>query len=249
MAISQYDAVLVDMEGTGFTGYYKKGTNLKLSDGITVINVWKPGKCPYYNDEVYKDAMIQFSGNAKNNFTYQDMQRINRVIELAIDYLNKENKDIIDRDKVASYEHIKVEQPEKKKTEAIKFADLQVGGVYLDDKLKKWIFLGQGTLMKDGVRDNRVGGSGCCEYMYMEYPEEELIKVADNTYELNSFFPHPDSYASKKRFFEKINQLDVDSSKPINIQCSNTNFQLLHGVKPEIISQKQMAVEFGRRMR
>ena len=92
MAISQYDAVLVDIENTGFTGYYTKGSNLKLSDGITVVNVWKPGKCPYYDDEVYKDAIIQFSGNAKNAFTYQDMQKINHIIELAIDYLNKENE-------------------------------------------------------------------------------------------------------------------------------------------------------------
>lgn len=238
MAISQYDAVLVDMDGTGFTGYYKRGINLKLSDGVTVINVWKPGTCPYYNGEVYKDAMIQFSGNAKNEFTYQDMQRINHVIELAIDYLNKENENIIDREKESSYDHIKVEKSETKKTEAIKFGDLQVGGIYLDDKLKKWIFLGQGTIMKNGTKENKIGRNAWCEYMYMEYPQEEIIKVANNTYRLNSFFPHPDSYVSKKRFFKKIDQLDIDPSKPINIQCSNENFQLLHGVKPEFINER-----------
>lgn len=247
MAISQYDAVILNMDGTGFTGYYKKNINLKLSDGVTVINVWKPGKCPYHNGEVYKEAMIQFSGNAKNNFTYQDMQRINHVIELAIDYLNKENENIIDREKESSYEHIKAEKSETKKMEAIKFDDLQVGGIYLDDKLKKWIFLGQGTIMKNGTEDNKINGSGWCEYMYMEYPQEELIKVADNTYKSNSYFSPPDSYASKKRFFEKFGQLDIDPSKPINIQCSIGNFQLLHGVKPKPLNER--TVQFGGKIR
>ena len=233
MAISQYDAVLVDIENTGFTGYYTKGSNLKLSDGITVVNVWKPGKCPYYDDEVYKDAIIQFSGNAKNAFTYQDMQKINHIIELAIDYLNKENENIIDREANTSYEHIKIEKPQKKKTQAIKFGDLQVGGVYLDDKLNKWIFLGQGILMVEGNQENRIGINGYCEYIYMKYPEEELIKTGENTYELKNFFPHPDSYASKKRFFEKVDQLEVDASKPINIKCAGENFQSLHGIKPK----------------
>lgn len=249
MANSQYDAVLVDMEGTGFTGYYKKGVNLKLSDGITVISVWKPGQCPYHNGEVYKDAMIQFSGNAKNNFTYQDMQKINKVIESAIDYLNKENENIIDRNKEASYEHIEFEQPKKKKIEAIKFADLQIGGIYLDDKLKKWIFLGKGTILKDGRQDNRCGGSDYCEYMYMEYPEEQIVKSGDNTFVLNDYFPHPDSYATKKRFFQKYDQLDVDQTKPINIQCSNSKFQLLHGIKPTSIRELEMTSELRGRIR
>lgn len=223
MINSQYDAVLENIEGTGFTGYYKKGINLKLSDGTTVINIWKPGKCPSCSGEVYKDAMIQFSGHEKNNFTYQDMKKINYVIELAIDYLNKENENIIERNKQTSYESVMETSAEKKKTKAIKYADLQVGGVYLDEKRKKWIFLGQGNLKKDGNPYNRVG----CSYLYMKYPEkEEISRISNNLFKTEEHYIKPDSYSSKKRFFEKIAQLEMNSSEPLNIQCSGVNYEI-----------------------
>ncbi len=44
---------------------------------------------------------------------------------------------------------------ELKKTSAIKYSDLEVGGVYLDDKQKKWLFLGEGTLLENGEQNNR----------------------------------------------------------------------------------------------
>lgn len=222
MINSQYDAVLENIEGTGFTGYYKKGINLKLSDGTTVINIWKPGKCPSCSGEVYKDAMIQFSGHEKNNFTYQDMKKINYVIELAIDYLNKENENIIERNKQTSYESVMETSAEKKKTKAIKYADLQVGGVYLDEKMKKWIFLGQGNLKKDGDPYNRIG----CNYLYMKYPEkEEITRISNNLFKTENYIG-PDSYSSKKRFFEKVDQLEVNEFEPINIRCSSVNYEI-----------------------
>lgn len=235
MINSQYDDVIKNIEGTGFTGYYKKGINLKLSDGTTVINVWKPGKCPCCSGEVYKDAMIQFSGREKNNFTYQDMKKINYVIELAIDYLNKENKNIIDRNKQTSYDSIMETSVEKKKTKAIKYADLQVGGVYLDEKKKKWIFLGQGNLKKDGNPYNKIG----CNYLYMKYPEkEEITKISDNTFKIEEYFTKPDSYSSKKRFFEKVAQLKMNLFEPIIMQCLDVNYEIY--CMDSILKKEQM---------
>lgn len=76
MIKSQYDAIIVDIGGSGFNGYYTEGVNMKLSDGITVINIWKPGRCRYYGGEVYKDAIIELSGNSRNKFTYSDMKKL-----------------------------------------------------------------------------------------------------------------------------------------------------------------------------
>ncbi len=49
MLSSQYDAIITNIAGSGFNGYYKKGITIKLSDNTTVINIWKPERCPYYN--------------------------------------------------------------------------------------------------------------------------------------------------------------------------------------------------------
>lgn len=57
MLNSQYDAIITNIAGSG-SGYYKKGINIKLFDNTTVINIWKPGRCPCYNGEVYKDLLL-----------------------------------------------------------------------------------------------------------------------------------------------------------------------------------------------
>lgn len=76
MIKSQYDAIITNIAGSNFTGYYTQGVNMKLSDGITVINIYKPGACPYGNEgEVFKDAMIEISGNATNRFTYAGIKK------------------------------------------------------------------------------------------------------------------------------------------------------------------------------
>lgn len=233
MPKSQYDAVIPNMGGSRFTGYYKKGMNLKLSDGTTVITVWKPECCPYYRGEVYKDAMIEISGNSTNIFAYQDMLKIGVAIEAAIDYLNAEKENLIDREKPVSYDHVLAPAKERKKTTAIKYADLQVGGVYLDDKKKKWIFLGKGTLLENGEQENRSNdGENYSEYMYMEFPEKPMKEIGVNTFKMD-FFPYPDTYASKKRFFEKVGELPVTPDMPIIIRCGSTEYQACHGVKPK----------------
>lgn len=245
MPKSQYDAIVPNIGGTNFTGYYKEGFNMKLSDGITVINVWKPERCPYYNGEVYKDAMIEISGNSKNYFTYQDMQKLNVAIEEAIDYLNKEKENLIDREKIGTYEHINVELPEKKKTCALKYAELQIGGIYLDDKKKKWIFLGEGTLLENGSQENRTNnGYEFSTYMYMEYPDEEFTIVDTNNFN-TKFWPHPDTYASKKRFFEKVGQLPVNSHEPIIINCGSAKFECCHGIRPKSYRERITTVNIG----
>ncbi len=246
MLSSQYDAIITNIAGSGFNGYYKKGINIKLSDNTTVINVWKPERCPYHNGEVYKDAIIEFSGNATNRFTYLDMKKIGQAIEEAIDYLNKENENLIDRDKEGTYERVNAKQPETKKTSAIKYADLEVGGVYLDDKKKKWLFLGEGTLLENGEQSNRSNdGFHFSEYMYMEYDEENIKQVGVNQFILNiNAYPYPDTYASKKRFFEKYCQLPIDSKLPISFTRGSRIFQTCHGIKP--VSYREQIMNSGR---
>lgn len=246
MPRSQYDAIIPNIGGTNFTGYYKQGINLKLSDGGTVINIWKPERCPYNlnNEEVYKDSIIEFSGNSKNKFTYKDMQRVTQAIEIAIDYLNKENENLIDREKDSTYECIKISLPEKKKTSAIKYSELEIGGVYLDDKKRKWIFLGEGKLEKNEEQRNRSNdGYDFSKYIYMEYPEDGIELLDENLFKITHAFPHPDTYASKKRFFEKVDQLKVVSGIPVLIDCGGFNiYKASHGVKPktyhEIMQEK-----------
>ena len=68
--------------------------------------------------------------------------------------------------------------------------------------------------------------------MYMEYPEEQLEPTGVNQFKLG-YFPHPDTYASKKRFFEKVSQLPIDSNLPVSFICGSTVFQCCHGMKPK----------------
>lgn len=89
MLSSQYDAIITNIAGSGFNGYYKKGINIKLSDNTTVINIWKPERCPYDNGEVYKDAIIEFSGNATNRFTYSDMKKLLKLLRPQLIFLIK----------------------------------------------------------------------------------------------------------------------------------------------------------------
>lgn len=128
-----------------------------------------------------------------------------QAIEAAIDYLNQEKENLIDREKIGTYERIQANTIKKKKVTAIKYADLEVGGVYLDEKRKKWIFLGKGALLEDGRCGNRTNdGVNYCEYMYMEYCEEKIEQIGINEFKADSYFPHPDSYASKKDFSKSI---------------------------------------------
>ena len=89
MPSSQYDAIITNIGGSRLNGYYTRGVNMKLSDGLTVINIWKPERCPCDEGKVYKDAIIEISGNATNRFTYSDMKKIGHAIEVAIDFLNR----------------------------------------------------------------------------------------------------------------------------------------------------------------
>lgn len=221
MIKSQYDAIITNIAGT----------------------------CPYENEgEVFKDAMIEISGNATNRFTYAGIKKMEQAIEAAIDYLNQEKENLIDREKIGTYERIQAPTIKKKKVTAIKYADLEVGGVYLDEKRKKWIFLGKGALLEDDRCANKTNdGIHYCEYMYMEYCEEKIEQIGINEFKSDSYFPHPDSYASKKRFFEKHSQLPVNILIPITLQCGSTKFQCCHGLMPNLY--KEQTFENGRRIR
>lgn len=247
MAKSQYDAVITNIADTSFTAYYKKGICMKLSDGITVINIWKPGKCPhYYGDgEVFTDAMIEVSGNSTNRFTYSDFQKLQTAIERGIDYLNLENENLIDRKKIGTYNHSKITQPEKQKIEALKYADLEIGGIYIDEKKKQWLFLGKGTLFENGSQQNRSNdGVTYSEFMYMEYSDETKLEETGTNEFTGQFFPHPDTYATKKRFFEKLGQLNITQGMPITIKAGTTEYQVCDGMKPK--SYKEMYESKGR---
>lgn len=236
MARSQYDAIITNIADTSFTAYYKKGICMKLSDGITVITIWKPGRCPHYygNGEVFTDAMIELGGNSTNRFTYSDLQKLHQAIESGIDYLNLENENLIDREKIGTYEHSKVVQPEKKKTKALKYADLEIGGIYIDEKMKQWLFLGRGTLLEDGSQRNRSNdGITHSEFMYMDYSEETKLEETGTNEFTGQFFPHPDTYAAKKRFFEKVGQLNITQGMPITIKAGTTEYQACNGIKPK----------------
>ncbi len=246
MIKSQYDAIISGVSGSNFTGYYKKGLNFKLSDSKTVITVWKPGCCSYNQEEVYKDAVIEISGNSTNVFVYQDMMKIGEIIEFAIDYLNAEKENFIDREKISTYEHIVAPVKKTQSTKAIKYADLEIGGIYLDEKKNKWIFLGKGTLFLDGVQFNRTNdGQNYSEYLYMEAPDADLEEVAINEFRGKSY-PKPESYSSKKRFFEKVGNLRVTQGMPIIFHCGCEKIQTCHGLKPK--SRWELTEERGRKI-
>lgn len=248
MPVSEYDAIITNFGGSDFTAYYKKGINLKLSDGATVVNIYKPGTLKKYkyekqNNQYYKDAMIEMSGNSTNMFHYQDLLKLQQAIEEAIDYLNRENENLIDRDKKCSYETIEKAPPEKKKTSALKYADLEIGGIYKDDKQKEWIFLGEADYYNNNQKRNRCGSrNGECRYIYMPNIEG-LEKVDDNWFRSKeSLSCTVDSYASKKRFFEKVGQLEIIPNKSITFM-DDYSFYAVYGnsVKDKFLNEEKIA--------
>ncbi len=249
MTKRQYDTIITNMGGSKFTGYYKEGINLKLTDGVTVVTIWKPERCPYYDGKVYKDAIIQLSGNATNNFTYKEFLQLQTAIESAIDYLNNEKENQIDREQEGTYDKVEAPKIEKKKTKAIRYDDLEIGGIYSDEKKKNWVFLGKGTLLKAGEQENRSNdGVRYSEYLYMPY-NEDLAEVGPNTYQTQS--EAPDTYATKKRFFEKIDSLNVTAEMPITIIKTygefHTTYQACDGVKPKTVEEQWMESRGHRR--
>lgn len=215
MTISEFDTVITNFEDTHLTAFYKRGINLKLSDGITVINIYKPGMLKYSDQKYFKDCIIEISGNDKNRFNYQDLLKLQNAIEKGIDYLNKENENLIDRNN-SSYEVIVKEPPEKKKTKAIKYADLEIGGIYKDNKENEWIFLGEADLYVNNTKNNRGGAAnGYARYIYAPNISG-LQNLGNNWFKSeNSLSCTIDSYASKKRFFEKVGQLEIEPNKSI----------------------------------
>lgn len=223
MTISEFDAVITNFEDTRFTAFYKKGINLKLTDGITVINIYKPGMLKQSEQKYYKNCIIEISGNDKNRFTYQDLLKLQNAIEKGIDYLNKENENLIDRNN-GSYEAIVKEPPEKKETKAIRYADLEIGGIYKDNKEKEWIFLGEADLYVNNSRNNREGS----RYIYAPNIDG-LQNIGNNWFKSEkSLSCTIDSYASKKRFFEKVGQLEIDPNKSITF-FDEFNFYAIYG--------------------
>lgn len=104
-------------------------------------------------------------------------------------------------------------------------------------------FLGEGTLLKNGEQSNRTKDViHYSKYMYMEYQEEKIKQVGVNKFIIDSY-PHPDTYASKKRFFEKYCQLPIDSKMPISFICDLMIFQSCHGIKPESYRERIMNFE------
>lgn len=244
----KYDAVIPNFGGTNFTAYYIKGQNLKLSNGSTVINIWKPGQhgSVYKSGEVYKDAMFDLSGSSTLTLNYTDIKKLMEAIDMGIDYLNQENENIIDRDKEATYETTKRKPDEPKTTKAIPYKELEIGGIYLDEKEKAWVFLGEGLIsQKHPVTEQEVScnrsndGKHFCKYIYMPYYNYLGAPVAEIGPNEFAGQISPDSYASKKRFFKKVGQLNVDVNMPIICPYHKVyvgiNPDLYHWVIPEDI--------------
>ncbi len=154
------------------------------------------------------------------------------AIEQAINHLNCEKENKIDRTQDSNYELVEASFLEKRKTTALKYSELELGGVYTDEKGKKWIFLGKGTLLRDGNQDNRTNdGVTYSEYMYVECPDDSIQQVAINEFQIG-FQATPDTYSSKKRFFNKINQLHITPEFPIVFYYENEVFKMCNGLKP-----------------
>lgn len=253
MTKSEYDAVIQNFAGSYFTAFYKKGINLKLSTGFMVVNIWKPGKCKYDSTDVYTDAMIEISGRCASRLQYSDFKKLEQTVEAGIDYLNQEKENLIDREKIGTYEHRKADPIEKKKTVALKYADLEVGGIYLDKSKKKWVFLGKGTLFENGIKTNRgdyinsLNESNIItynEYMYLLYPKEvQLIETGTNEFTIETIeqgstvSPVPDTYAAKKRFFEKVGQLPMIEEKPLTFKKSDLEYCAFNGLDPHFSNE------------
>ena len=174
--------------------------------------------------------MFELSGNGTNRFHYQDLIKMYKAIESAIDILNKENENLIDRSKECNYDQEKQRPQEKKETKALKYKDLEIGGIYKDNKNKEWIFLGEADLYQNNRKENRNNGYKDAESRYIYMPNiEGLEKTDENWFKSPNFLTCTiDSYASKKRFFEKIGQLEVLPNQSITFY-DNYSFYAVYG--------------------
>ena len=129
-----YDKVIKGFAGTNFDAYYTRGEHVKLTDGAMVVDIFKPGKCNTA-DAYYKDAIIKITEGDRKDMTYADFLRLNGVIELAINLLNKERFNKINRYEEKEYATTHGHRAVvKKKYRALDEKEIEVGGIYLDAK-------------------------------------------------------------------------------------------------------------------
>lgn len=139
-----YTRVVHGVAGTAFDAYYTKGECVKLTDGALVITVHKPGRCST-SDGYYKHEMIEITAGDRRQMTYADFMSLSRAVEQAIDMLNSEKKNVIDR--VSHNEGYNTTRSHKaivkKSKHAIPQEELEIGGVYVDDRQKAFVYLGE----------------------------------------------------------------------------------------------------------
>lgn len=157
-------------DGTVSMEYYPhKRIELRVV-GFKVV-VSKPYGVNYYrNEATISSPLIQISTNATVDLNLQDLNLLNKAILRVIEILNNENDGlVIDKNFTINNklvykndipeEILNIHNSSKSKTlKSIPYKEIQQNCVYADDKGHKWMYLGEGWLLKDGARVNRCNG-------------------------------------------------------------------------------------------
>lgn len=139
-----YSKIVRGIAGTRFDAYYIKGESVKLTDGVLVLTVHKPGRCST-SGGYYKNEVIELTAGGRSQMTYSDFMSLSRAVEQAIDMLNSEKRNVIDRatHKEGYSTTRKRKAIVKKPRHALSQEEVEVGGIYLDDKQNAYVYLGE----------------------------------------------------------------------------------------------------------
>lgn len=229
-----FDKVIKGFAGTEFDAYYIRGEHVKLTNGAMVVDIYKPGKCQT-NKAYYKDSIIKITSSDREDMTYADFLRLNGAVELAINLLNKERFNKIDRDVNKNYASTRSHRAViKKRYKALDDEEIEVGGVYLDAKKTPWVYLGEevalyyidGPMLEDKEEPFRIGYNDG-HYAYLQVTDNFNVSKG------NVIVSDMPAYvlARKKRFYGKLGSIELTPEKSIFITNGDNIYKIEHNEK------------------
>ena len=214
-----------DMFGNGLVSMeYHPHKRIELRVAGFKIIVSKPygADYRYFGHKTFKSPAIQISTNTTVTISFRELNLINSSILRAIDILNNENDGlIIDKNFEVDWNLLDIDNiPDNiakihksgdiKNCKSIPYKEIKASRVYKDIKGKRWIYLGRGYIYRDGRLDNRVTGGNIpyCMYIYLDYDRlcKQQWKQLGTCISCEDI-DIVDSYASKKRFIEQVDDI------------------------------------------
>lgn len=173
----------------GYSIYYYPGDRIEIRDGTLKIVIHKPGRCrdAYYSQMAYKEGILTFSSNARVRLNLHECLELSNIIKACVDKLNAEGgNQIIDSNTAFNADELvpfdsDIIPRQVKSVNKIKPSQLKPGNMYETSRGKKYLYLGKGTVYRQGKRPN----GDLYEYLSEPHAVYHAVCVPDSAEYIN----------------------------------------------------------------